>query len=118
MKCISKKIVIYSMIGIMQIGFGASVIEASPLQSDPSPMQQGFFRPSGPGPDHHDRNRYERDRHERERYERDRRERIENDRHEREMRRRPHETKKQWHERQKRENERHQIELYKIRHHR
>lgn len=118
MKSITKKIAIYSMIGIMQIGFGASVIEASPLQNDPSPMQQGFFRHGGPGPDHHDRNRYERDRHERERYERDRRERIENDRHEREMRRRPHETKKQWHERQKRENERHQRELYKIRHHR
>ena len=120
MKSITKKIAIYSMIGIMQIGFGASVIEASPLQNDPSPMQQGFFRHGGPGPDHHDRNRYERERHERERYERERerRERIENDRHEREMRRRPHETKKQWRERQKYENERHQRELYKIRHHR
>lgn len=107
MKSITKKIAIYSMIGIMQIGFGASVIEASPLQNDFSPMQQGFFRP-GPGPDHHDRDRFERER----------RERIENERHEREMRRRPHETKKQWRERQKHENERHQRELYKIRQYR
>jgi membrane protein involved in colicin uptake len=109
MKSVVKKIAIYSMIGIMQIGFGASVIEASPLQNDPSPMQQRFDRP-----DHrqgwHERERFERERHERER--------IENERHEREMKRRPHETRKQWRERQKHENERHERELYKIRQYR
>ena len=34
------------------------------------------------------------------------------------MKRRPHETKKQWHERQKHENERHQRALREIRDHR
>jgi membrane protein involved in colicin uptake len=99
MKSVVKKIAIYSMIGIMQIGFGASVIEASPLQNDPSPMQQRFDRP-GQRQGWHER------------------ERIENERHEREMKRRPHETRKQWRERQKHENERHERELYKIRQHR
>lgn len=109
MNSIAKKIAICSMVGVMQIGFSASVMEASPLQNNPSPMQQRY--------DRHDDNR---DRHERERWERDRheRERIENQRHEREMKRRPHETRKQWHERQKRENERHERELRQIRAHR
>ena len=109
MNSVVKKIAIYSMIGIMQIGFGASVIEASPLQNDPSPMQQRFDRP-GQRQGWHERERFERERHERER--------IENERHEREMKRRPHETRKQWRERQKHENERHERELYKIRQHR
>jgi len=104
MQNIVKRIAILSMVGIMQVGFGASVIEASPLHIDPSPMQ--YDRHQGPGW------------HERERFERELR--IENERHEREMRRRPHETRREWRERQQRENQRHERELHRIRweHHR
>lgn len=106
MKNIVKKIAIFSMVGMMQIGLGASVIEASPLYNEPAPtQQQGIWKVrENPG------DRFEQKRHERER--------AENERHEREMKRRPHETKKQWHERQKHENERHQRELREIREHR
>ncbi|GMA98836.1 hypothetical protein [Pelosinus sp. IPA-1] len=104
MKSIVKKIVIFSMIGVMQIGFGASVIEASSLHSEPVPMR------------HHD-DRDDQDRHERERYERherERRERAENERHEREMRRRHHESEREWHRRQERERERHDNTMREI----
>ncbi|SFL40523.1 hypothetical protein [Pelosinus propionicus] len=104
MKSIVKKIVVFSMVGMMQIGLGASIIEASPLYNEPVPMQQQNNWKVGNG------ERFEHERQERER--------AENQRHEREMKRRPHETKKQWHERQKRENERHERELREIRSHR
>lgn len=97
MKNIAKKIAIYTMVGIMQIGFGASVIEASPLYYGHPSIQQY---------DRHDR--FEHERHERER--------IENERHNREMRRYPNETLRHWHERQRHEMERHKRALYDIRH--
>lgn len=82
MKSIAKKIVIYSMIGIMQVGLGASVIEASPRHHN----------------NHHEQ-RYE-----------DRQHRIqeENRRHEREMMRRAHEDERHWRERQDREKAHHE----------
>lgn len=106
MKDIVKKVAIFSMVGMMQLGLGASVIEASPLYNEPVPMQQQ----NNWTVDQHHGDRFEQNRHERER--------AENERHEREMKRRPHETKKQWHERQKHENERHERELREIRDHR
>lgn len=82
MKSIAKKIIIYSMIGIMQIGLGASVIEASPR--------------------HHD-NQHE------QRYEdRDHRIQEEIERHKREMMRREHEEEWEWRERQEREKAHHE----------
>jgi hypothetical protein len=98
MKNIVKKIAIYSMIGMMQIGFGASVIEASPLHNN-----QGIVQLNG-----RDHNNNERQR------EHDRREREENERHNREMQRRDHESDRDWHERQKRENKRHNNALREI----
>ncbi len=92
------------MVGMMQIGFGASIIEASPLYTNPLPMQQQYDQYG-----RHDRRDWEQ--------ERQRQERIENQRHGQEMIRRPHESRKHWHERQKRENERHQRALESIRHH-
>ncbi len=95
MRNIMKKIVIYSMVGIMQAGLGASVIEASPLYNDaPQPVVQLDGR-------HHGGNNFER------RREHDRRLRQENERHEREMRRHRHESERAWHERQERERRRH-----------
>jgi len=81
MNKIMKKVTVFSMIGLMQVGLGVSVIEASPFQ----PGSQRF-----------------------EQQQRDDRIKAENERHEREMKRRPHESKKDWHQRQKQEKERHQ----------
>lgn len=93
MKSLVKKVVIYSMVAILQCGIGAATLEASPRQD----------------------NHQNRDRHEQVRYEnnhqnrndREMRHREENARHEREMERRHHESERQWHERQRIENERH-----------
>jgi ABC-type Zn2+ transport system substrate-binding protein/surface adhesin len=92
-KRIMKKIMIYSMVGIMQLGLGATVIEASPLHNDGPYMEQQD-------------NRHDHERHERER--------IENERHEREMRRHHHESEWEWHERQKREQQRHDNTMNEI----
>jgi len=107
MKRIIKKIAIFSMIGMMQIGLGTSVIEASPLYNAPASMQY-----------HDDRQDRDQDRHERERDRRHRheRERIENERHERAMERRHHESYQEWRERQHRERERHEENQRRIAH--
>jgi hypothetical protein len=94
MKSIAKKIMIYSLAGIMQVGLGATVVAASPLYNDgPQRIVQlddGY---------NHDGDRQR---------EHDRRQREENDRHEREMRRHDGESERDWHERQRIENERHE----------
>lgn len=97
MKDIVKKIAIFSMVGMMQLGLGATVIEASPLHNDSMPMQQQYDREQGP----HEGDRFEQERHERER-------------HEEEMKRHSHEDERAWHERQRHENERHERELHGI----
>ena len=102
MKNLAKKTIIYSMVGIMQIGLSASVALANPGPNDNN-------RPFEYREGHHDRD------HDQERQrEHDRRLKEENERHEKEMKRRPHESKREWHERQKYENERHEKELHKI----
>ena len=98
MNNVVKKIVIFSMIGIIQIGSSASLLEASPLHNELTPQQQG-----GDRHDRHDQDRRER-------------ERIENERHEREMKRRPNENDREWHERQRQEKERHEENLRRIAH--
>jgi len=104
MKNIVKKIVVFSMVGVLQIGFGASVIEASPLHIGSENMQQLDDRHD------RDRGRYEREhnRHERER--------IENERHERAMRRHHDESYREWRERQRHEDRRHEENLRRIAH--
>lgn len=96
-KPILKKVVIYSLVGILQCGFGVAALEASPRHDE----QRS-----------HEQQRDNRDRHEQPRYENDRRSphdrrQEENDRHEREMERRHHENERQWRERQRIERERH-----------
>ena len=39
MKSVVKKIIIYSMVGIMQLGLGATVLEASPKHNDQQQVQ-------------------------------------------------------------------------------
>jgi len=100
MKNIVKKIAVFSMVGMMQIGLGSSIIEASPLHNDGS---QGIVQLDNRGHHHDDRQR-----------EHDRREREENRRHEREMQRRHHENEREWHERQNRERQRHDNTMNEI----
>lgn len=97
MNNVVKKMVIFSMIGIIQIGSSASLLEASPLHNELTLQHQGE------GGDRHDQDRRER-------------ERIENERHEREMKRRPNENDREWHERQRQEKERHEENLRRIAH--
>lgn len=99
MNNVLKKTVIFSMVGMMQVGFGASVIEASALHIDtPRSVQLD---------DRHHRDNERRREH-------DERRRQENERHEREMRRRPHESEHEWHKRQERERDRHDQALREI----
>jgi hypothetical protein len=93
MKNIIKKIMIYSLAGIIQIGLGATLIEASPLHNE------GSERIIQLDDRHHDR---------------DQRQREENDRHEREMRRHHNEGEREWHERQERENQQHDNTMNEI----
>jgi hypothetical protein len=94
-KNVARKIMIYSMVGMMQVGLGATVgatvIEASPFYNDGSQIVQ-LDRQS----------------------EHDERQRQENERHEREMRRHDGENDRDWHERQRIENERHEQALHDI----
>lgn len=101
MKKVVKNLMIYSIVGIMQIGFGTSMLEASPLNTyEPQQIQLN-------GRDHrgHDNDR---------RHEHDERMRRENERHEREMRRHHGESERAWHERQERERHRHDEEMREI----
>jgi len=104
MKGIVKKVAIFSMIGMMQIGLGTSLIEASPLHSGSFPQQLD---------NRHDQDRYQREKNGHQRHER---ERIENERHERAMERRHHESYREWRERQRHENRRHEENMRRIAH--
>ncbi|WP_094603590.1 hypothetical protein SPSIL_054370 [Sporomusa silvacetica DSM 10669] len=105
MKIVSKKVIIYSMLGIMQVGMVSSVAAAAPgplLNSDSQQIVQL---------DRYDRH-YDRDNARRRHH--DERMRRENERHEREMRRRHHESERAWRERQRREDEHHDRALRDI----
>lgn len=99
MKNLIKKVAIFSMVGMMQVGFGASVIEASSIHNDGPQRIELDDR-------HQDNNQRQRDH--------DKREREENQRHEREMRRRDHESEREWHDRQEREKQRHDNTMNEI----
>ncbi|HWR06682.1 hypothetical protein [Sporomusa sp.] len=107
MRIVAKKVIIYSMLGLMQVGMFSSIAAAAPgsLHNDNPQRIVQLDRH-----DRHDRDRHERDR----RREHDERLRREHERHEQEMRRRPFESRREWHERQRRENERHNRELHEI----
>jgi hypothetical protein len=88
MKSLAKKFVVFSLIGLMQVGLGASVLEASPRHDD-----------------HRRDYRYEQRQKEKDREARIREERA---RHEREMQRHHHESDWQYQERMKREKDHHE----------
>ena len=98
MKNLTKKIMILGMVGIMQVGFGITVSEASPAHASDSHRIEHFDnRQNDEWQQKHD-------------------ERIhrEDERHEREMKRHHGETEREWHKRQERENQRHEDNLREI----
>lgn len=85
---------------MMQLGFGAAVMEASPLYDKTTPQRVVQLDNRG---QHHERQK-----------EHDRRYQEENRRHEQAMRRYDNESRSDWHERQRHENNRHNNELNNI----
>jgi hypothetical protein len=92
-KSIIKKVVVYSMVGLLQIGSGASIVLASPIHND---SQRFVQLNNGDHGRDHDRQRQH-----------DERIRYENLRHEREMRRHDNESYRHWRDRQEWERRRH-----------
>lgn len=90
---------VYSLAGIMQVGLGASVIEASPLHNDDAQQIVQLDRHYG---DYRHQGDHERRRHE------------ENRRHERAMQRHYRENDRDWNNRQWRENQRHDNTMNEI----
>lgn len=105
MKNLTKKIMIFSMVGMIQVGFGAAVLEASPLHNNDSHR----FVQSDDRHDKHDREYRQHRQHEH-----DERLRKENERHHHEMERRHHESRRAWHERQEKEKQQHEDNLREI----
>jgi ABC-type nickel/cobalt efflux system permease component RcnA len=104
MKPLAKKVIIYSMLGLMQVGMFSSVAAAAPGPSHNYESQRIAYM------DRDDRHGHDNDR----KRKHDERQREEKERHEREMKRRPHESDHEWRERQKHENERHENALREI----
>jgi len=90
---LTKKIMVYSMVGMMQLGLGATVgatvIEAAAFDNNGGSQIIQLD-----------------DRHDRERHE--------NERHERAMRRHHHEGEREWHDRQEQENQQHDNTMNEI----
>ena len=97
-----KKMMIYALVGMMQLGFAATVTEAASFRGE-SVRRINMDNRERRHDEHNERKRQH-----------DERKREENERHEREMRRRQHENEHEWRERQARENERHDAALHDI----
>lgn len=87
MNKITKKIIIYSIVGMMQAGVGTAILEASPGQGDQK--QPGYGQ-------------------------QDQRQDQENQRHNQEMKKHEGENDRDWHERQRQENNRHNENMKNI----
>lgn len=111
MKIVGKKVIIYSMLGLMQVAMFSSVAAAAPGLIHNNGAQGIAYLDRD---DRHDRDNDEKRKHEERKRKHDERKREENERHEREMKRRPHESEREWHVRQERENERHDHALREI----
>ena len=99
-----KKVVVYSLAGLLQLGLATGVAAAA---------ERGHDDRDHNGPGYRDHQRGEEQRRYEDR-EREQRHRAEMARHEREMQRRQWESERAWHERQERENERHEQALRDI----
>lgn len=92
---ISRNIIVYSLVGILQLGVGAATLEASPRHNDRQPEHR------------YENRHYEQNNHN-DRRDREHRMQQERERHEREMMRREHESEHAWRERQRIENDHHE----------
>lgn len=122
MRNITKKIIIYSMVGMMQLGFGASILEASPrddwnkhnkqkVQEEQRHKQEMKRYDKESDRDWNDRQWRENQRYDkycRQENERQYRYDLERQRHERAMQRWENERWQDWNDRQWRENQRHE----------
>ena len=102
MNFIGKKVIVYSMLGLLQAGMFSSVAAAAPAPLHIDGSQRIAYL------DRDDRRDDDR------RRDHDERMRKEKERHEKEMKRRPHENEREWRERQEREKERHDQSLREI----
>lgn len=102
MNSLLKKVVVYSVIGALQVGVYIGTTEASPKHHDRQDNNSRYGR------EHREQEERARENHRREQQAREQRAREEHDRHERELNRRHHETEREWHERQEREKEHHE----------
>jgi hypothetical protein len=122
MKNITKKIIIYSMVGMMQVGLSTAILEASPnndfqqqlndqnAQENQRHEQEMKQRPGENQKQLKDRQATENQRHNqytKQGTERQNQDAQENQRHEQEMKQRPGENQKQLKDRQAIENQRH-----------
>jgi hypothetical protein len=95
MRKITQKMIIYLLVGMLQLGIASSTALAAPnYDRHPEPREQ-----------------QEPNQHDKERQDRERQEKV---RHEQEMRRHPGENERDWHERQRLENERHEQSMREI----
>ncbi|HWR45171.1 hypothetical protein [Sporomusa sp.] len=104
MKIVAKKVIVYSMLGLMQVSMFSSVAAAAPGPINNNGLQRIAYL------DRDDRHGHDND----QKRKHDERQREEKERHEREMKRRPHESEHEWRERQEREKERHENVLREI----
>jgi len=92
MRNLAKRIIVYSIVGMMQFGFGAIVVSASPFSNDDSP---GILNLDG-------------------QHEHDQRQSQENERHKKEMHRHSDESDQDWNDRQMAENHQHNKTMNEI----
>lgn len=111
MKFVAKKAIIYSMVGLLQVGMFSSVAAAAPgsIHNNGSNRMAYHQRDN-----RHDHNNEQKRKHDEQKRKHDERKRQENERHEREMKQRPHESEREWRERQRQEKDRHENALREI----
>ncbi len=129
MNNITKKIVIYSVVGVMQVGLGTAILEASPRDDwhrehndqqwrENQRHEQAMQRHENEDHQHwNDRQWRENQRYERyarQDNERQYRNELEMQRHEREMQRRENENAREWNDRQWMENQQHDLMVHQI----
>jgi hypothetical protein len=107
MKIVAKKVIIYSMLGLMQVGMFSSVAAAAPGPLHNEVQRIAYL-------DRDDRHDRDQNRDGDRKRNHDERKRQENERHEQEMKRRPHESDREWRERQEHEKDRHDKALREI----
>ena len=111
MKFVAKKAIIYSMVGVLQVGMFSSVAAAAPGVIHNNGSNRVAYHQHD---NRHDRDNEQKRKHDEQKRKYDERKRQENERHKREMKQRPHESEREWRERQRQETDRHENTLREI----